>query len=59
MDQSIGCANAALVASLIVMPARSAGIQSKFGILAPEVVPFCVKTMSAAARARDRSGSSQ
>ncbi len=46
-DQSIGCANTALVASLIARPSRSAGIQSKFGIFAPAVVPFCVKTMSA------------
>src|SRR5579859_4512620 len=37
-------------------PARSAGIQSKLGILAPEVVPFWVKTISASLRARDRSG---
>ncbi len=47
LDHSIGCAKAPLVASLKVMPSRSAGIQSKFGILAPEVVPFCVKMMSA------------
>ena len=33
----------------MVMPSRSAAIQSKFGIFAPDVVPFCVKMMSALA----------
>ena len=39
-------ANAAEVASQIVMPSRSAGIQSPFGSFTPEVVPFHKKTMS-------------
>ena len=42
LAHSIGWANAAEVASLMVMPSRSGAIQSKFGILAPEVVPFWV-----------------
>ena len=39
-------AKAADVASQIVRPARSAGIQSPFGTRTPEVVPFQVKTTS-------------
>jgi hypothetical protein len=39
-------ANTAEVASQIVRPARSAGIQSPFGTFTPEVVPFQVKTTS-------------
>ncbi len=41
------CAKAALVASQMVRPLRSAGIAEPSGTRTPEVVPFQVKTTSA------------
>ena len=57
LAQSSGCANAAEVASQIVMPSRSAAIQSAFGTRTPEVVPFQVNTMSDSGSTFERSGS--
>jgi hypothetical protein len=51
-------AKAAEVASQIVSPSRSAEMKSASGTRTPEVVPFQVKTRSAAGSTRDRSGSS-
>ena len=50
-------AKAAEVASQIVRPSRSAGIQSPFGTRTPEVVPFQVKTTSRLKSTFARSGS--
>ena len=56
--QSIGCANAAEVASTKVRPARSAGIQSPLGTFTPDVVPFQVNSTSREKSTCFRSGSS-
>ena len=58
LDQSSRCAKPAEVASQIVRPLRSAGIQSAFGTRTPEVVPFQVKTTSLSKLTCARSGSS-
>ena len=44
------------VASQIVKPSLSSGIQSPFGILTPAVVPFQVKTTSFLKFTLDKSG---
>jgi hypothetical protein len=50
-------AKAALVASQMVRPLRSAGMKSAFGTRTPEVVPFQVKTTSRSKSIAERSGS--
>src|SRR4051812_44977960 len=57
LAQSSGCANAAEVASQIVMPSRVPLIQSALGTRTPDVVPFQVKTMSDFGSIFVRSGS--
>ena len=46
LSQGSAMAKAAEVASQMVRPSRSAGIQSPFGTFTPEVVPFHKKTVS-------------
>ena len=46
LSQGRSMANAALVASQMVRPSRSAGIQSPFGTFTPLVVPFHTNTAS-------------
>ena len=58
LAKSSGCANAAEVASQIVKPWRSAGIQLAFGTRTPDVVPFQVNTTSVAKSTLARSGNS-
>ena len=58
LAQSSCCANAAEVASQIVSPARSAGIQSASGTRTPEVVPFQANTTSLSKSTVARSGNS-
>ena len=58
LSKGSGCAKAALVASQIVSPARSAAIHSPSGTRTPEVVPFQVKTTSRSKSTFRRSGSS-
>ncbi|MDT4882823.1 hypothetical protein FQZ97_1188100 [compost metagenome] len=58
LAKSRSCAKAAEVASQMVRPSRSAGIQSAFGTRTPEVVPFQVKTTSRSKSTCVRSGSS-
>ena len=54
----MSCAKQADVASQMVRPLRSAGIQSALGTRTPEVVPFHVNTTSLSKLTLARSGSS-
>ena len=56
LAQSSAWAKAALVASQITTPSRSAAMKSALGTRTPEVVPFQVKTRSASLRTLVRSG---